>query len=137
MITEIEYTELRQRYDAYEAWRNGKNAVNTNEIPAELNISNEERSQIEVYEFVNQKPHKYFAYVKVDKVHPSLLGCTVTTWTGDVLGVGSMGYPYRSNFGDRRRSLRIKGINGIVYYGIYFEGAGDYCILKATKESVK
>lgn len=57
----------------------------------------------------------------------------VATFTGAVLGTGKLGSAYRSNFGDLRRPIRFLGINGVEYFGTYFEGAGDYCRVRAIK----
>jgi len=132
MLTESQYHDYRARYDAYESWRNGKTRVNPGEVPENARISNEERSAIEIYEFHQDKPDSYFAYVQ-RSTDPLSLSCKITTWMGDLLGTGSLGNAYRSNFGDQRRSIRIKGVNGVIYYGTFYESSGDYCHLRATK----
>lgn len=104
---------------------------------------NRATSKQEVEEFVADPPANYFAYVKVTGIPytPFYQGrhdrtyhaCEVTTWMGDLLAKGSVGPAYRSNMGDTRRSVDCVGVNGIEYYGTFYEGAGDYCRLYARK----
>ena len=133
MITENEYKSIRDKYDYYHAERQrlfpGKNCF-TPEMQEQLPESpkHSEISAIEVYEFVNDPPDKYFGYI-------SEKNKTLTTWTGEklgkVLGLWSLGW--RSNFGDTRVSIEVIGINGLRYYGTYYKSAGDYCRITAYK----
>lgn len=89
--------------------------------------TNDERSAIEVYEFVRDKPERYFAYVELN-------ARTVTTWTGQKLGtITRIGREYRDAFGGQRIPITVQGINGVRYHGIYFVSSGDYCRLRAYK----
>lgn len=102
---------------------------------------NRATSKREVEEFVAVPPARYFAYVKLGDAAPwynrhdlyKYRPCQVTTWMGDLLAKGSVGPAYRSNMGDTRRPIDCVGINGIEYYGTFYEGAGDYCRLYARK----
>lgn len=130
MISESEYLRLRSKYDTFEAARKAKYGDKSypsidNGLPE--SPSNDETSAIEVREFCNDKPARYFAYVDQSKR-------IVTTWTGEVLGNASFGAEYRSNMGDKRIPLTVKAVNGLTYHGVYFASAGDYCRLKASKQ---
>ena len=135
MITEKEYFELKQKYDFYQEERNrlfpGKNYVDQ-EMIKQLpdNCTHKEISSIEVYEFVNDPPDKYFAYIGV---YPKSPNGEMTTWMGEKLGRVLLWNTWRSNFGDQRVSIDVWGINGIKYHGFYYKSAGDYCRITAYK----
>ena len=99
------------------------------------NVENAERSRVEVWRFLDDKPRTYFAYVKEPKLGQRF--ALITTWTGDVIGhTTHYGASYRCGFGypySTRRSLVVKGYNGLTYWGTYFESSGDYCRLTAHK----
>jgi len=105
-------------------------------IVPETYPSNEEVNRAEVAAWMSNPPDRYFVYVRPLPV-PTGGGhysrCEVTTWTGTVLGRGILGHPYRSNFGDMRRSIEFWGTNGRKYYGTFFCGAGDYARVRAAK----
>ena len=108
MLSEQSYHNIRLRLDA---------------------ASNDERSDVEVYEFLTNKPLRYTAYV--DHYH------TITTWTGQKLGtITHAGKVYRSNFGDKRQHLTIKALNGLTYSATAYLTAGDYCHMRAVKVKV-
>jgi hypothetical protein len=87
--------------------------------------TNEERSAVEEYEFRTNKEERYFAYVNQETK-------TVTTWTGQPLGVIlALTGAYRSNFGDARLVYRVIGSNGVVYSAVYYCSAGSYCRMRA------
>lgn len=136
MLALEEYTELRAKYDTYEAARKalcGKRNYVTQEDAAQLPPSptNEERSAIEVYEFCADIPDKYFLYVCPEKN-------TVTTWIGDTLGhITQWGDTFRSNMGDRRRNIRFSAINGRTYAGTFYEDSGDYARVRLVKDEVE
>ena len=134
MITKQEHGKLTYKYNLYHSERNrlfvGKNYVDK-EMALQLPepITNEEISAIEVYEFINDPPERYFAYInEKDK--------TMTTWTGDILGkvLGLWSLGWRSNFGDIRVSIEVIGINGKRYHGTFYKSAGDYCRIKSYKD---
>ena len=85
--------------------------------------------------FRNEKPRKYFCYVKEGRPD-ALVGssaCEFTTWMGEHLGTGWFRRPFISSFGDERAYVRCWGINHIWYWGWYYRGAGPYCRLYAFK----
>lgn len=104
-----------------------------------LSQKNAETSRKEVAAFKADKPEKYFLYVKLYDESALPLGYpkeygTVTTWTGERLGtIYYVGRVYRSNFGDQRRSIRFRGVNGLSYWGTYYSGAGDYARVTVYK----
>ena len=95
-------------------------------VPA---VSNDERSAIEVYEFVSNPPERYFLYVNED-------ARTVTTWTGEKLGDLLRGDGYYSSFGDMRVPVTVHAINGRTYHGTYYKSAGSYARVKMARQSV-
>lgn len=109
-------------------------ANKTNAIPCEIcatfpyaeKVTNELRSMLEVWEFMHDKPAKYFIYVDYDTKK-------AITWTGAKLGNIHFGTEYRSNMGDKRQPIDVYGINGIKYHGIYFKSSGNYARIKAYK----
>lgn len=133
MITTQRYHELKQKLAKFEAWRNGRTSYHQSEIPPHVPyVSNVERSQIEVYEFCKNPPQKYFCYVKREIVTPGVLGrsFTATTWTGQILGHGSLHKRFVCGKGlgiSVRWTMHFKGINGHNYRGTYYQSAGDYC----------
>jgi len=58
-----------------------------------------------------------------------------TTWNGEILGRIHTGKEWRDNFGGKRVSFIMSGINGKSYHGTYYKSAGDYCRIKMTKNS--
>jgi hypothetical protein len=128
-ITKYEAQSIRQRDAALSAWlkTNKRNSYHPDELPAEIKPTptNAERSNVEVFEFLNDPPAVYFAYVSRESA-------IVTTWTGQALSVGRamLGREYRSNMGDKRRAISFFGVNGVQYHGTYYCGAGDYCRVK-------
>ncbi len=103
------------------------------------NQKNAETSRKEVAAFISDKPRQYFLYVKLHDPATLPLGFPkergiVTTWTGDKLGtIYHVGASYYSNFGDWRRSISFRGINGLSYFGTYYFSTGDYARVKAYK----
>lgn len=90
------------------------------------NITNEQKSEVEIYEFINNPPDKYFLYIDEKKA-------IATTWMGDRLGNVTFGRAYRTGFGDTRVPIDVYGINNIKYHGIYYKSAGDYARITAYK----
>lgn len=95
-------------------------------VPA---VSNDERSAIEVYEFMTAPPERCFLYVNED-------ARTVTTWTGEKLGDLLRGDGYYSSFGDMRVPVTVHAINGRTYHGTYYKSAGSYARVKMAKQRV-
>jgi len=129
MLTAEEYRECKARSARHEAMWAGRCAVASAEIaqwPADAQITNEERSEMELYEWLVDPPVRYFAYVKESTGQ-------ITTWMGDVLGAVSFGREWRDNFGGTRVPVSVRGSNGRRYHGTYYKSAGDYCRLAACK----
>lgn len=141
VISKQEYKTLKNLYNEYHKQREilcqGRNYVTAEEqkLLPECPTS-EQISSLEVYEFVNDPPKKYFAYVHRYQVRENLRTYpdNVTTWTGEVLGrVIDFGRPYKTNMGDERINIRVKAINGKEYFGTYYKSSGDYCRLTMKK----
>lgn len=135
-ITKYQAADIRARDEALRAWLKAekRNSYHPNELPAGLNPpTNDERSQCEIYEFLNDPPEQYFCYIVRDKADPNIW--IASNWPGVALSEGRcvLGAEYRSNMGDKRRSVRFRGINGVVYAGTFYCGAGDYARVKAVK----
>lgn len=105
------------------------------DVPADIpQVTNEDRSRVEVYEFKRDKPHKYFAYVYRDGMTNQLE--SVRTFTGDLIGrITWHGPVYEVRgfgpFPSQRQNLRINAVNGLTYSAVYFLSSGDYCQMKA------
>lgn len=132
-LTTEAYNLLRARCDKLAAWVDTQRAPNgwasyrEEDIPPGVpRVTNEERSALEVYEFIHDPPAKYFLYINEEKR-------MATTWTGETLGRIELGQPYRDNFGGRRVPVRIHAINGRTYAGTYFTSAGSYARVKLCK----
>lgn len=135
-ITKEQYQEISARNVAHNTWvdsiREGKNgwaSYRPEDKPANVpDVTNEERSSMEVYDFVNTPPEKYFLYVDEKRM-------IVTTWTGDTLGdITYLSRPFVSGFGrSTRQSLRVKAINGLHYSGFYYSSSGNYARIKCLK----
>lgn len=101
------YMTLAQQQEAYKA--------------VGMKITNKLRSQVEVYEFIHNKPYTYSAYVNVTKKE-------MTTWTGEVLGT----IQFLTN--SSRPSIQVTAINGLTYKGSYYKQSGNYCRVKAISK---
>jgi hypothetical protein len=133
MIKPQQAADIRQRNDALMAWvdsirgKNGWASYRPEDKPANVpDVSNEERSALEVFEFCQTPPDKYFLYIR-EKDH------TATTWTGDALGEVSFGREWRDSFGGRRVPVTIRAINGHTYHGTYFKSSGDFARIRQSK----
>jgi hypothetical protein len=149
MISQQMATAIRKREARYDTWRNGRTSVLTADIPRWA-PTNAERSQLELFDFVTNPPERYFAYVTINPDGATMPGSGIVdvptyatatyglhrvkvgTWVGDSLNSSpvTLGAVYRSNFGDKRRSIRFVAINGHTYAGTYYQSAGDYCRLR-------
>jgi hypothetical protein len=134
--TQEQYTAAKEKQTQYDAaCKQWMKENKTNSIPIEVaanfpygnEMNNDIRSAIEVWEFTHNPPDKYFLFIN-EKEN------TATTWTGQILGTISLGYPYFSNFGDKRQPVTIKAINGKVYTGTYYKGSGNYAHVKISKK---
>ena len=133
MITPEQAADIRKRNNALLAWvdsirgKNGWASYRPEDKPSSVpDLTNEERSALEVFDFVSNPPDKYFLYIN-EVTH------NATTWTGETLGRVSFGCEYRDNFGGRRVPVTVRGINGRVYHGTYYKSSGNYARIKASK----
>lgn len=129
-IITAEYNEIRSRMAKLETWTHGRRSYPTTDIPVDARVSNDERSAVEVYDFILHPPVKYFLYIKVLNVWQG----TANTWTGDYLGNVGFGRSYRSIFGDTRVPITLLAVNGKRYYGTYYKSAGDHARITMAKE---
>lgn len=146
MLTEQEYKHWRKIADNYMDWVKAREyrGYKPDELPEELrSLTNEIRSQIEVYEWVNDPPEEYFAYVKNDSLE-------VTTWMGDRIGnFFHTGHHYEDveqTYLDENdeevveyerqevRDIYVIGTNGVTYIGKYYFENGDYCTMEKSDE---
>lgn len=126
-ITSQEANDIRARSDAFAAWLGNRRSYRDEDVPADVpRVTNDETSALEVFDFVNDPPARYFLYINETT-------CKATTWTGDVLGDVTFGRAWRANMGDARVSIRIRAINGRTYAGTYYKSAGDYARVKAMR----
>lgn len=73
--------------------------------------TNDMRGLVEAFEINRDKPAQFSAYVQNS---PS----TLTTWTGETLGVVSYTGPWhRNNFGGKWRTINVRTIWGDRYHG--------------------
>jgi hypothetical protein len=133
VISAQQAQDIRQRNDALMAWvdsirsKNGWASYRPEDKPSNIpDVTNDERSALEVFDFITNPPEKYFLYINE-------ANRTATTWTGDVLGQVSFGREYRDNFGGRRVPITVRGINGRTYHGTYFKSSGDYARIRVQK----
>lgn len=131
MLSDSQYETARRELDELRAWvdtkrgRNGWASYRREDVPAHLqHVDNELTSAVEFYEWLRDKPRRYFLYVNEARRQ-------VTTWTGEVLGSVQFGNPYTSNMGDVRIPVHVEGNNGISYHGTYYQSAGDYARITA------
>lgn len=135
-ISKTKYEELRGKVNRFEKWidsirdkRTGWASYKPEDIPADVkpdNTTNEEKSAVELYEFVHDPPERYFLYVKESER-------IATTWAGEKLGAVLFGREWRDNFGGVRQSIDVIAVNGQRYYGTYYKSAGDYARIRAYK----
>ena len=148
MVTATQAADIRARDEALQAWLKveKRNSYKKEELPAELNPpSNEERSACEVFEFLRDKPTKYFSYIREPDAGTYARNSferakrlyartgSMQTWTGDNLGTVQFGLAFRDNFNGIRVPITVRAINGCTYHGIYFFSVGDYCRVKKAK----
>ena len=142
--TSEQYTELKAREARNRAFvdtkrgKNGWASYKPEEMPAGCEMTNEERSAIEVYEFERRtEAGPYFAYIGHSKGRESLGPATVSTFTGDKLAdIIDTGKPYRCPaFGrsSTRQNFRARGIDGRIWSGTFYKSSGDYCRMRPVK----
>jgi hypothetical protein len=137
MITPDQAADISKRNDALMAWvdsirgKNGWASYRPEDKPADVpNVTNEERSALEVFEFCTNPPHKYFLYINREKQEG-------TTWAGELLGHVTFGCEYRDNFGGRRVPVWIRGVNGKQYHGTYYKSSGDFARIRQSKRGAQ
>ncbi len=88
--------------------------------------TNDERSELEMFEFTRNRPDRYFAYY--DQTMSK-----VTTFTGQKLGdITWKGQIYKTGWGQgaRKQRVRVRAITGDTYAGPCELDAGTYCRLR-------
>lgn len=88
--------------------------------------TNEERSELEMFEFMRNRPDRYFAYYDKDM-------SKVTTWMGQKLGdIIWRGQVYKTGWwpGARKQRVRVRAVTGDTYAGPCELDAGNYCRLR-------
>lgn len=128
MLTATAYQGLKRKLAIYRKWSrqyrkpNGWTVIPAGAKPP-VHLTNNDRSEVEVYEFVNDPPERYLLYISEENR-------VASTWTGQPLGEVEFGRTWRDNFGGLRRAVRVKAINGATYSGTYFKSSGDYATVK-------
>lgn len=85
--------------------------------------TNDERAQVELFDFVTNPPDRYFLYIREETRE-------AVNFTGVRLGTVSFGREWRDNFGGTRRAVSIRSVNGVLYHGTYFKSSGDFARVK-------
>jgi hypothetical protein len=140
MITEQQAADIRRRHEAHRSaadalpgrkggWRSW-NPKDPN-LPEAIRRgpTNEEVSELEVFDFERNRPPSLFAYY--DKSMTK-----VTTWTGQKLGdIVWKGTVYRTGWwpGARKQRVRVRAITGDTYAGPCEMDAGTYCRLRKVR----
>jgi hypothetical protein len=143
ILSDEAYTELKARNALHIAFVDSKRGANgwasykPEEEPLSSRITNEELSKLEVYDFITNPPDHYLGYVHIEK---DAMGYVTkkafTTWVGDTLSTYCLlGHIWTSNLGDKRQRILFKGINGILYGGIFYLSSGDYARVKKLSRS--
>jgi hypothetical protein len=135
MIDAYQANEIQARMTIHDAWvdsirnKNGWASYMPEDKPAHiLDVSNAERSALEVFRFYTDIPIKYFLYID-ERQHAAI------TWTGEKLGDVGFGREWRDNFGGKRVSINVQAINGLLYHGTYYKSSGNYARIKLAKKS--
>jgi hypothetical protein len=120
------------------AWMGKRCSYHPSELPAGINPpDNNERAQVELYDFINDPPEKYFLYIKANSGTYYGASGEATIWTGVKLGHVQFGKTWRGNMGDTRVSVSVYAVNGYVYHGTFFKSSGDYARVKMSVKSKK
>ena len=139
MITATQALDIRTRNATLNAWidtirdkRTGWASYKPEEKPAHVpDVSNDERSALEVFDFVSNPPERYFLYINEETR-------TATTWTGDLLGRVLFGREYScpafGGWPSKRVPITVLAINGRKYHGTYFKSSGNYARIKLGKQ---
>lgn len=141
MISAEKAREIRARYEAHEAARkkfdpkryergggyDKHDQVAIMMMSGVVQPSNEELGDLEEYEFAKKPPERLFAYF--DKTFSKITGFAGNK-LGDIIWRGS---EFRSQLGDKRVNVRVRGTNGLLYGGTCYTSTGTYCRLKKIK----
>lgn len=133
MITEAEYKRLVAKENQYHNWltSTGKNySGGDNPVPEGISYpTHEESGMMQEYQWFNMPVERESWYIT--NVDLATRKGIIKTYHGVKLADVFLGKIYRSNFGDKRVSIHVKGLNGIAYYGTFYIGTGDSANLKA------
>lgn len=142
MITTKRYNALKKRITRFDKWverfrnpRTGALSYYPSDVPKNVGrVTNEMRSQVQTYEFLQNAPETYFVYVRRNVIGPGLVDrkVEVTTWAGQILGYGRLGHRYKCGL-SQRYPIWFTAINGVKYRGIYYVSAGDYARVRKVK----
>ena len=125
-ITKSQRDEIMRREETLRAFLGKRSSYRPEEVGHLNPPTTDERSLVDIFDFMAEKPGQYFAY------RPGI--GPVTNWMGFKLAdVVSVGREWRDNFGGKRYSFRCRAINGVEYSGTAFPSAGDYVRLRAVK----
>lgn len=128
-ITLSERNGIMERENALGQWMRARkvNSYKPEDV-AHLNPpTNEERSAVELFDFMKEQPSRVFAYRTTSNR-------AIHNWMGETLAsVTWEGSEYRDNMGGKRYAFRAIGVNGIAYAGVAFPSAGDYVRMRAVK----
>ena len=127
MITKAQRDEIMERETKLREWMGKRSSYHPSELPVTINPpTNEERSAVELFDWIMDPPKRYFAYAVKEGA--------ISNWMGESLGTITWeGATYRDNMGGKRKNFRMLGTNGIWYSGTAYVSSGDYCRLKAIK----
>lgn len=127
IITEAEFHQLSNKMKSFDAWvdanhrdkRTGWASYPSDVAKArEDYVDNDHRGLVEEYRWIHCPPDRAFLYPG-DTTNGKQV---VTNWTGIIFGeIIHRGANWRSNFGDRRESIRMRGTNGHTYAGTIYE----------------
>jgi hypothetical protein len=95
-------------------------------------LSNAGRSALETYWFLHDYGARKFGYlsdVREGNGNGIPTQATFGTWTGQTLGAATLGRVQRGLMG-KWRTVNVRAINGLTYYGRHFVNAGDYVKLR-------
>lgn len=141
MIDQATANDIQQRLDQHNKARDNKfpgQCSFTQEEMATLppRPSNDEVGQLELFEWTNTPPERYFAYVKETDKRPT----EVVIWTGLKIGRITSYGPIKDCYTPsggwyQKRYIHVRGTNGNDYCGWYHCSNGTYCRLRMTAES--
>ena len=124
------YEAARKKYDpkGYERGRgySPKEQVIISAMAGTRDTTNDEKAQIEDYEWRVFPPSRYFGYY--DKAMTKITG-----FMGNLLGRIVYKGPVTRAFSGKRQNVTVRGTNNVMYSGICNLTGGTYCRLKRIK----